>query len=47
MKPETAEFIAYAIKLLGDAEKMLDTRGDQRPVRPTRKRDRLWRITEA
>jgi uncharacterized protein (UPF0332 family) len=25
VKPETVEFIAYAIKLLGDADKMLDT----------------------
>ena len=25
MKPETTEFIAYAMKLLGDADKMLDT----------------------
>lgn len=33
MKPETAEFIAYAIKLLGDADKMLDTGLDDHAAR--------------
>jgi uncharacterized protein (UPF0332 family) len=33
VKPETAEFIAYAIKLLGDADKMLDTGLDDHAAR--------------
>ena len=33
MKPETAEFIAYAIKLLGDADKMLDAGLDDHAAR--------------
>jgi len=33
VKPETAEFIAYAIKLLGDADKMLHTGLDDHAAR--------------
>ena len=33
MKPETAEFIVYAIKLLGDADKMLDAGLDDHAAR--------------